>query len=112
MKKDYYVYMYYDVNKEQDVNYDIIRLLNKPLYIGKGKGDRLNHSTKFIKDNIKVVKLFEKLSNRQAEFIESYLINEIGIENLENKKSGTNLYLLENLEDNDIFDYIEMLGSY
>ena len=108
--KKYYVYMYYDENEKCEIKTDLYTFEYKPVYIGKGKDKRLNHLSKFCKPNIKVKKVFENLNERQAHFIEAQLIGFIGIENLHNKKRGTNLYVLDYSEDNDIFEFIDLLG--
>ena len=107
----YYVYIYYDNSIELNLDLELLQVNFKPIYVGKGKKDRLLHASKFKKDNIHVEKVFTGLSENQACFIEAFLIQKIGLENLENKISGTKLYLLNELGDNDLYDFIDLLGK-
>ena len=71
---DSYVYML--VNDE-----------NKPRYIGKGKGSRMNHPRKY-DEVLRPVIIKDGLSDDQAGAIEGYLIWKLGLDNLLNSSLG------------------------
>ena len=85
-KKDVF-YTYLHLNKD-----------NKPIYVGKGKGDRAYQKRHYGEEyTVKIV--HDKLSEVQALEFEEFLIQEIGIDNLYNTyKKGClsgNLYYID-----------------
>jgi len=72
----YYTYLHYNSN-------------NKPIYVGKGKGKRAYQKRNYGEPyTVKIV--HENISEAQALEFEEFLIEEIGIENLYNKRTKGN----------------------
>lgn len=74
------------MENKQDVFYTYLHLNkdNKPIYVGKGKGDRAYQKRPYGEEyTVKIV--HDKLSEFQALEFEEFLIQEIGIDNLYNK---------------------------
>lgn len=95
--KKFYVYVYFDPRSQGDYNINGEIFNYKPIYIGKGQGDRVlkhiksNKKTKLINLNKKLIKegivpcykiLREFENEDEAHELESYLIKEVGREDL------------------------------
>jgi len=102
--KDYYVYVFLDSTKVGDYNFEGLKFDFEPFYIGKGRGDRMNHSKydkrTFKSNKIKSIldtggeiiafKIKENLSLHESLDIEKELIRRIGRRDL-NSGPLTNL---------------------
>ena len=110
MRNDFYVYVYYDECLPIKLSNSILEFDYKIAYIGKGWGNRFEHMKRFI--HLSVKKIFTDLNERQAFFIEAFLIDDIGINNLMNKINGSNSYILNEFEEElDPFEVIEIYGK-
>lgn len=126
--KDYYVYVY--LNPTKEFNYTICdyEFKYKPYYVGKGCGKRYLQTHKDLMNNkssnkemieeIKDIRLFHNqepiieiiksgLNEKQAYLLESYLIDDLGLESLSNRINGRYMSLLDS--ESDIDELLELL---